>query len=217
MNNQTEYSDNEIVAKICQGETGLFEILVRRYNSYLYKIGRNYNYSHEDTEDLMQECYLSVFASLSGFESRSTFKTWIIQIMLNKCFQKKEKLSFQNEINMPSNDTEPFSPLFHQSNHTEGKVLSKELGHIIEQSLLTMPENHRLVFTLRELNGLNVAETSEVLKLSESNVKTQLNRAKVFMRAAIEKMYSPTDIFEFNLVHCDKMVHRVMSKIGHES
>ncbi len=70
-----------------------------------------------------------------------------------------------------------------------------------------------MTFTLRELTGLNVADTAELLNITTSNVKVRLNRAKMMMRKEIEKIYFSEDIFEFNLIHCDKIVNVVMKKI----
>lgn len=84
-----QYTDNEIIAKIIAGETPVFEILIRRYNPYLYKTGKTYGYNHHDVEDLMQETYASTFYNLPKFENRSIFKTWLTKIMLNNCYQKK--------------------------------------------------------------------------------------------------------------------------------
>jgi hypothetical protein len=70
-----------------------------------------------------------------------------------------------------------------------------------------------MIFTLRELTGLSVADTSEVLNITVSNVKVRLNRAKTMLRKEIEKIYSPEEIFEFNLIYCDKIVNGVMKKI----
>jgi RNA polymerase sigma-70 factor (ECF subfamily) len=91
--------------------------------------------------------------------------------------------------------------------------MNKELGRVIENAIHNIPEDYRIVFTLRELNGLNVAETSEALKITESNVKVRLNRAKGMLQKEIKKMYSPDEIFEFNLIYCDTIVNRVMAKI----
>jgi RNA polymerase sigma-70 factor (ECF subfamily) len=68
------------------------------------------------------------------------------------------------------------------------------------------------VFTLRGLNGLNVAETANILNITESNVKVRLNRAKGMLQREIKKMYSPEDIFEFNVFYCDRMVNKVNGK-----
>ncbi|WP_245804151.1 sigma-70 family RNA polymerase sigma factor [Chryseolinea serpens] len=128
--------------------------------------------------------------------------------MLNHCFQKKQKFSFQNEIT--ADTTPPATPMFQQPANTEKSLVNKELGRVLENALSRIDEEYRIVFTLRTLNELSVAETMEVLDLSESNVKVRLNRAKKMLRSEIEKMYSPEDIFEFNLVYCDGMVSRVM-------
>jgi RNA polymerase sigma-70 factor (ECF subfamily) len=70
-----------------------------------------------------------------------------------------------------------------------------------------------MVFSLRELSGLSTTETAEVLYISPINVKVRLNRARHMLRKAIEKMYSPEDIFEFNLVYCDRIVSHVLKEI----
>src|SRR6187549_1489905 len=96
--------DREVIRKILEGELSLFEILIRRNNPFLYKTGRSYHYSHEDTQDLMQETFISAYTNLSKFENRSSFKTWIIKIMLNNCFKKKQKFSFKNEMAIEISD-----------------------------------------------------------------------------------------------------------------
>jgi RNA polymerase sigma factor (sigma-70 family) len=208
-----KYSDAEIVNKVRDGEQALYEILIRRYNSFLYKIGRSYGYNHQDTEDLMQETYVNAYFSLAKFESRASFKTWLTRIMLNGCWQKKQKHSFQKEEATENPLTEKSSPMFHNTDNTEKTIVNKELGRVLEKALARIPEDQRMVFTLRELNGLSVAETAEALNITESNVKVRLNRAKSVLKTEIEKMYSPADIYEFNLVYCDRMVENVMEKI----
>jgi len=212
-----QYSDFEIVEKIIEGDTKLYEILIRRHNPSLYKIGRAYQYNHQDTEDLMQETYISAFYSLPKFENRSSFKTWLIRIMLNNCFQKKQKFSFKNETPVENIQSEKNNPMFQQPVSTEKTIVTKELGHVLGNALTKIPEDYRMVFTLRELNGLSIIETTEALNISESNAKVRLSRAKKMLRSEIEKMYSPDDIFEFNLVYCDAMVTKVMNKIKNKS
>ena len=208
-----QYSDLEIIQKINDGDVKLFEILIRRYNPFLYKIGRTYKYNHQDTEDLMQDAYVNTFFSLKKFEHRSSFKTWITRIMLNLCYQRKHKLSFKNEITGDDIQNEKSNIMFHQSTNNEKITVNKELGRVLENAIQQIPEDYRIVFSLRELNGLSVAETAEALDISESNVKVRLNRAKTMLQKEIKKMYSPEEIFEFNLIYCDGMVDRVMKKI----
>jgi RNA polymerase sigma factor (sigma-70 family) len=211
--NSAQYSDIEVIQKILDGELALFEILIRRYNSFLYKTGRSYNYNHDDTLDLMQDTFVNAYTNLSKFENRSSFKTWIIRIMLNNCYRKQQKFSFKNEVATEMNDQS--IPLF-SSNHqsdTNKTVVNSELRSVIENALKQVPIDYRLVFTLREINGLNVLETAEALNISEANVKVRLNRVKTMLRKEIEKSYTAEDIFEFNLIYCDTMVNRVMNKI----
>lgn len=206
--------DIVVIQKINEGDAALYEILIRRYNPFLYRIGRTYHYSHSDTEDLMQETYIQAYFNLVKFENRSSFKTWITRIMLNNCYQKKKKLRYQKEVLLENTKNERLTPLFHQSSNTEKVMTNKELGQVLENALSLIPEDYRIVFTLRELNGLSIQDTIDALHITESNVKVRLNRAKKMLRTEIEKMYSPEDIYEFNLVYCDPMVERVMAGIS---
>lgn len=208
-----QYDDIAVIQKILNGEFELFELLIRRYNSFLYKTGRSYNYNHQDTQDLMQDTYIDAYASLKKFENRSSFKTWLIKIMLHNCFRKQQKFSFKNEV---SNEIIDKSiPMFQQQQDTDaGKtVINRELNTVIENALQQVPLHYRLVFSLREMNGLNVIETAAALNISETNVKVRLNRAKTMLRKEIEKNYTATDIFEFNLVYCNAITNSVMDKI----
>ena len=84
---------------------------------------------------------------------------------------------------------------------------------MIEAAVLRLPKEHRQVFTLRELAGLSTEETAEALSISPANVKVRLHRSKTLLRAEIMKSYSPESLFEFHLVHCDKVVAFVMPRI----
>jgi RNA polymerase sigma-70 factor (ECF subfamily) len=159
----------------------------------------------------MQETYISAYCNLKKFEQRASFKTWLTRLMLNHCYQKKHKLSYANEIVTAEPATEKTDSLFQFSNKDE--MINKELGSVMENALLQIPEDYRMVFTLRELNGLSVAETAAALNITETNVKVRLNRAKTMLRSAIENMYSSNEIFEFNLIYCDSKVHNLMSLI----
>ncbi|MDH5827428.1 sigma-70 family RNA polymerase sigma factor [Sphingobacterium faecium] len=213
MKDMDQRTETEIISCILQGEKSLYEVIVRRFNPCLYKVGRSYNYNHEDTQDLMQDSYLDAFRCLSQFEQRSNFKTWLMRIMLNNCYHKKQKFSYKNEL-PTDNINENLCPMFNNSNNdTNRQVYSRELRYVIEKSLEKIPDEYRIVFSLREINGLNVAETAEVLEITESNVKVRLNRAKVMLQKELKKIYSETELYEFNLIYCDAMVDRVMKKI----
>lgn len=207
-------SDSEIIQKVLHGEINLYEIIVRRYNGYLYKTGKTYGYNHEDVQDLMQETYVNAYKNLKKFEGKSSLKTWLIRIMLNQCYHKKQKLSFQRE--KPTTDEwERTMQNYPKKQISDGNrtIQNLELKEIIEASVLRIPQDYRIVFSLREITGLSTAETANMLQLTETNVKVRLNRARKMLREEIEKSYSPAELFDFNLIYCDSMVNRVMDII----
>lgn len=214
--NNGQLHDKEIISRILLGEKSLYELIVRRFNPYLYRIGRSYRYDHETTQDLMQDTYVDAFRNLHQFKQQADIKTWLIRIMLNNCYKKKQRFSYKNEL-AQDNINENVLPMFNNADSdTYRQVYNRELGKVIEQAVERIPEKYRLVFSLREINGLNVSETAKVLDISEINVKVRLNRAKAILRKELEKSYAPMELYEFNLVYCDAMVSRVMKEIEGE-
>ena len=208
-----QLTELEIIERIVSGEKALFEMIVRRFNPCLYKIGRSYNYSHQDTQDLMQETFINAYKNLSQFEGRSGFKTWLIRIMMNHCYRKSRSMAFKNST-VPLVHENSIPMFTHSDNSTEKTTQSRELARIIENALSNIPFNYRIVFSLREINGLNVSETAGLLNLTETNIKVRLNRAKTMLKNEIEKVYSANELFEFNLVYCDAIVNNVMKEIN---
>ncbi len=195
--NIQQYSDMEVIQEILSGNTALFEIIIRRYNPVLYKTGRGYGFDHHDTEDLMQETFISSFQNLSKFENRSTFKTWIIRIMLNKCYHKSQQ-SYQKKPTVEISVNQNSGSMFLTTNNSnpDKSIINKELNNVIEAALNKLPEDYRMTFTLRELTGLSITETAELMSVTSSNVKVRLNRAKLMLRKEIEKIYSTADIYD---------------------
>ena len=199
-----------LIQKVLHKETALFELIMRRNNQYLYRIGKMYHFSHEDTQDLMQDSYVQAYTHLWQFENRSSLRTWLSKIMVNQCYKKTQKWASKNIESLEKNIQ--ISDLL-GTTETSNNVMNTELSSVIEKALLHIPEDYRTVFTLREINGLSVSETAEILEITESNVKVRLNRAKTYLRSEIEKFYNKEEIFEFNLIYCDAMVNRVMKEI----
>jgi RNA polymerase sigma-70 factor (ECF subfamily) len=206
-------SEREIIDGILNGNKKKYEILIRENNAVLYKIGRSYGFGHEDTEDLMQDAFVDAYTGLADFQGRSAFRTWLIRIMLANCYRKSHKPGYVNE--KTSEISEYSIPLFtEKNNETNTIVMNRELGSIIENALIKIPLEYRMVFSLREISGLNVSETAEALDITETNVRARLSRAKSMLRREVEKAYEPGEIFEFNLKYCDEIVERVMRVIS---
>ena len=209
-------SDLSAIEKIVKGEVSLFEILIRKYNSVLYKIARSYGFNHQDAEDLMQDTHVSAYMSLQKFEGRSSYKTWISKIMVNKCLYKLKYGYFKNEVPAETAVESNHQPMYvsTKENQTENVLLNHELASVLEKSLQSIPVMYRTVFVLREVEGFSVAETAELLEITEVNVKVRLNRAKTLLQKQVEQFYSRTEIYSFNLVYCDAILHNVFERIN---
>ena len=205
-------SEQEIIKKIITGEIFLFEILIRRYNPVLYKIAKAYGYNYQDAEDMMQDAHIAAYTNLKDFEHRSSYKTWLSKIMINKCINKSSYGYFKNEIpDSERVDTERM--LYPNDNTPEKYVGNRELAKALEDSLQQLPEMYRTVFILREVEGFSVAETADLLNITLINVKVRTNRAKTMLQKQLEKYYTSSDIYEFNLKYCDNIVHKVFERI----
>lgn len=208
--------DDVLVARVLEGEMIAFELLMRRSNPALYKVGRAYGFNHQDVEDLMQDTHIRAYQNLATFENRAAYKTWVLRILLHLCHQRRQKASFKNEVVQSGLIPETAIPMFQNpiSSDANRQMLSRELGSLIEEALLQLPLEYRVVFTLREMNGLSGAETAAALDISEANAKMRLSRAKAMLRRQLEKMYTPEEVFEFNLIYCDRIVERVLARLG---
>jgi RNA polymerase sigma factor (sigma-70 family) len=214
--NHIEVSEDDlIIKKILDGDIALFEILIRRYNSVIYKIARSYGFNHQDAEDLMQDTYVAAYTQLVKFEGRSTYITWISRIMINKCLYKLKHGYFKNEVPGEQAREANIQPMHIKArdNQTEDVLVNRELAVVLEKSVQNIPEIYRMVFVLREIQGFSIAETAELLDITAINVKVRLNRAKALLRKEIEQFYTRIDLYSFNLIYCDKMVDRVFAGI----
>lgn len=202
-------SDEKVIQKILEGDTAVFEILIRRYNPVIYRIGRMYGFNHHDTQDLMQDTHVAAYLQLATFEQRAAYKTWLSRIMINKCIYKLKYGYFKNEF--------PDENVYESNSatiQTEQNMLNRELSSVLEKSLESIPVIYRSVFVLREVQGFSIAETAELLGITPVNVKVRLNRAKSLLQKQLEQFYSANEIYSFNLIYCDNLVKRVFDEIN---
>jgi RNA polymerase sigma-70 factor (ECF subfamily) len=209
-------TDKQLIHKILAGEPALFEILLRRYNPVLYKIARGYGFNHQDAEDLIQDTHVSAYQHLRQFAGRASYKTWISRIIIHKCLYKLNHGAGRKE--QPGSDMirEDATPMLNANNDPspEQSSINKEFAAVLEQALKNIPLDYRSVFVLRQVEGFSVAETAELLKISQVNVKVRLNRAKAMLQKELEQFSYSANIFEFNLVYCDNLVARVFRSIN---
>ncbi|RYY97641.1 MAG: sigma-70 family RNA polymerase sigma factor [Chitinophagaceae bacterium] len=206
--------DETVIGRVLAGDTALFEILIRRYNPGLYKIARGFGFSHHDAEDLLQETHVAAYQHLAQFGGRAAYKTWLSKIMVHKCSYQVRHGHRRHE--QPADLLhETLQPTLMSTGNPqpEAVALNRELAAIIEHSIQQIPLPYRSVFILREIEGFSVADTAAIAGISPTNVKVRLNRAKALLQKEIEQVYSRPEIYSFNLVYCDAIVHGCMERI----
>ena len=208
-------TDDEIIRKILAGEIPLFEILIRRYNGPLYKIARSFGLNHQDAQDMMQETHLQAYLKLQTFRHEASYKTWLSKIMVRNCLRQIDKSSYKNEQPSTEMIQEGMLPMFSSNTDGMNKTMNnKEMVKLVEFSLEQLPLSYKTVFVLREMEGFSVAETASLLNITTINVKVRLNRAKAMLHKELEKLYTASDLFEFNLIYCDQVVKNVFGNIN---
>jgi RNA polymerase sigma factor (sigma-70 family) len=200
--------DEEIVDRILKGETELYALLIRRFNRRLYRISMSIVNNDMEAEDVMQTAYLNAYLQLPGFQNKSGFGTWLTRILINESLLHKKKQLKRRQLasGTMENDHSTFNPL--------NELMNKELKRMLETAVSNLPEKYRLVFVMREIEEMSTLETMDILRLSESNVKVRLNRAKEMLRNELSAYYRSEQVFEFNLVRCDRIERFVTGRIA---
>ena len=207
-------ADDEIITRVLNGEKNLYALLVRRYNQRFYRVGMGIINDDAEVEDVMQVAYIKAYENLSKFEFKSSFSTWLTRILINECLlriRKRKSLSnmidgiFGNKIYQLGQVQTPLM-----------KTLNSELKNILQDAIGKLPEKYRIVFIMREIEDMSVAETQECLDLTEANVKVRLNRAKAMLRNAMTTYYKKEDLLHLHLARCSKITEHVMKQIEKE-
>jgi RNA polymerase sigma factor (sigma-70 family) len=209
---QTLYSDEELINRILNGETYLYEHIVRKYNQRMYRICMSVIHNDNEAEDLMQNAYIKAYENLHRFKGKSKFSTWLLRILINESLlwlqRNKRKINFQQGV-LKENSLKSVN----QKNTPAQQMMNNELKKILEEAIAQLSPKHRVVFVMREIENMSVAETSECLHISQINVKVRLNRAKEMLRDILMKS-EYKELYSFHLLRCDRIVTGVMEKIN---
>jgi RNA polymerase sigma-70 factor, ECF subfamily len=192
-------SETELVHKAQKGDQRAFSLLVKKYEStvysFAYKVCRNEEYATET----LQDTFVNVYRKLDQFNGKAKFSTWLYQIVTNNCLMKRRK----NKLDMSSvsiesrdsaqedsehqGDGAPLHTLVSLKQTPQDEMVNKELREHLDNAILKLPMEQRIVFILRDVEGRSSEEAAKILKASVPAVKSRLRRARVFLRKELRE------------------------------
>jgi RNA polymerase sigma-70 factor (ECF subfamily) len=192
MTNQTTpaASDIDLVTRAKAGELDAFEALTNRYEQRVYSLALRMLRQEQDAEDVTQQTFLSAVENLDGFRGEASFATWLLRIATHaalKVIRKKRGLDTVS-LEEATEEADSYGTIPHPEyiadwrQSPEQLVQKNEIQRLLDDALAKLDEKHRLVFLLRDVEGLSVKETAEALGLSEANTKVRLLRARLQLR-----------------------------------
>ncbi|HTH25287.1 MAG TPA: RNA polymerase sigma factor [Vicinamibacterales bacterium] len=212
-----ELTDEAIVDRVRGGDTALYEILVRRHNQRLYRTIRAILRDDRDVEDVMQLAYIDAYTHLDQFRGTAKFATWLTRIAVNRAIRSGQ--GERRKLALVSRDADADLAIAHTAApglDPEHAMYGHELKSVLESLVDDLPDPFRVVFVMREVEGLTTAETAASLSINEDTVKTRLHRAKRLLREQLDRKLGPaaSEIYPFHLSRCDRVVAGVMAAIS---
>jgi RNA polymerase sigma-70 factor (ECF subfamily) len=202
---------------VLDGDTALYELLMRRYNQRLYRVARSILRDDDEAEDVMQDTYVRAYQHLASFQGRAKFATWLTRIAVYEALARARKRSRFQSLDVPEESNGGVMEAAVSADRSpEQEAYGRELGEVLEQAILTLSEEHRLVFTLRDVEGMSTEETARCLDLTVENVKVRLHRARAGLRKQLYEAVGATTAkcFQFQAVRCDRVVREVFRVLG---
>jgi RNA polymerase sigma-70 factor, ECF subfamily len=207
-------SDDELVSRIRNGETELFETVMRRYNQMLFRTVRSIVGDDLEAEDVLQDTYVRAFEHLWQFAGAAKFSTWLTKIAVNEALSRlRRRRRFQALDESYEIDLSARGPS--RTPGPEEKAVQEQTTRLLEAAVDGLPEPYRCVFVMRAINGMTTAETAECLNLTDENVKIRMHRARAMLRQHLEKHLgsATANAFRFLGYRCDRVVHAVMYRL----
>lgn len=188
--------DRPLVHRARSGDFAAFESLMARYERRVYGLALRIVGQLHDAEEVVQQTFLSVIEHLGGFREQARFSTWLTRIATNHALALLRKRSRQQTIPLGEEGSEdrdepvPHPEFIAQWAETPEQIATRrETRRLLDQALEDLDEKYRLVFVLRDVEGLSTAETAEALGISISNVKVRLLRARLMLRERLTRQF----------------------------
>lgn len=178
-------SDSELIEQARSGDKRAFGRLVRKYEQLVYSFSFKICRDPEKAEEVLQETFINAYRGLKSFSGNSKFSTWLYRIVTNNCLMMHRKEAREPVISFEEAD------LFHGTDELQvahwgetppDAVLNKELRAKLDDAIQKLPLEYRIVFVMRDVEGLSTEEVGKSLKLSVPAVKSRLHRARMFLR-----------------------------------
>lgn len=213
-------SDAQVVARVLAGEQHLFELIMRRYNRFLFRICRGILPDQSAAEEAVQETYVRAYFSLAQFRGPSGFSSWLARIACNEALGQTRRYSRLQSLDTLSEAQ--FQELLEatrsksQANDPEGFAVSSETMRLIEHAIDRLPRDYRLVFMLRDIEQQTIEQTAAHLQIKPATVKTRLHRARALLQKRLSRYLDnvSNDAFPFAGKQCDRIVKAVFARLS---
>jgi RNA polymerase sigma-70 factor (ECF subfamily) len=209
------WTDREIVERVKAGDIALYEIIMRRYNQRLYRVARAILRDDAEAEDVMQDVYVRAFQHLDQFAGRAPFSAWLTRIAVHEALGRLRLRDRNLQLDDAEQDGEFSMNMVETSPDPEQSASRAELGQLLEEALLGLPEQYRIVVMLRDVEELSTSETAAALELTEQNVKVRLHRGRAMARGWLLARVGTNakNAFPFMGARCDSVVHGVFARL----
>jgi RNA polymerase sigma-70 factor, ECF subfamily len=186
----------QLVSAAKAGGVAAFEELVNRYERKIFRLGLNITQNREDAEDVMQDAFLKSFQNLDQFQGNSRFYTWLVRIAVNEALMKLRKRR-PNQVSLDEplreNDDSVFREIEDWGPSPEQRYAQTELNEILTQVIGELDPIFRIVFLLRDVEGISTEETAQIVGISVAAVKSRLLRARLRLRQNLNKYFRRSD------------------------
>lgn len=210
------WTDQEVVDRVKAGDTALYEIIMRRYNQRLYRVTRAILRDDAEAEDVIQDAYVRAYQHLDQFAGRAPFSTWLTRIAVHEALHRIRWRNNNQQLGDTEDDGEGSMSVVGKSLDPEQSASIGELGQLLEEAVLELPDQYRTVIMLRDVEELSTAETAAALDLTEENVKVRLHRGRAIMRQSLFTRIggSAKNAFPFMGSRCDRVVLGVFARLS---
>ena len=212
------FDDLSLARLIADRDPGAVRLITTRNSQRLFRAAWSILKDHAESEDVVQSAYLRAFAAIATFEGRSTLSTGLTRIAINEALGRR-RAGQRRRAHLDENkvtDIEEYREKLMRGStgglSPDGSLAREQIRLLIEQAVARLPDTFRLVFVLREIEGLSVAEASDVLGIAQATVKTRLLRAKRRLQddMAPEVKSALDGVFPFAGADCEAITERVV-------